>query len=147
MAPICTICRFKMVSLITKTTCGHLFHTDCLIQWFEEKSPEKPCPVCRQEIHQEQRCSAPISPSIIKQLDTQLLTIFSENTLGRMETKYQARKDQLESDGMEIRKRLLDNTVACHTNDRLLKAIRQELKTRSEKTGNKRRPAMNDSTG
>uniref|UniRef100_A0A182Y308 RING-type domain-containing protein n=1 Tax=Anopheles stephensi TaxID=30069 RepID=A0A182Y308_ANOST len=41
---ICPICWELLAGNICITCCGHLFHADCLLQWFD---CSKTCPQCR----------------------------------------------------------------------------------------------------
>ena len=118
---------------MTKCGCGHLFHTKCLMTWLETRRVDKPCPICRQEVITEQRCSAPISPLIIKNLGTKVLSVMEPNSLAKMEREYQAKSAELATAGAKITKQLFDNVVACHKNDQVLKAIQVELRERSQK--------------
>ena len=44
----CAICQenFQLFSIVTKLECEHLFHTDCISEWFKNAST---CPLCRNE--------------------------------------------------------------------------------------------------
>ena len=64
--PCCPICFDKIASDSSKTLCGHLFHTACLIRSSQEN--EK-CPVCRTEI---------VQPSDKKFTQTDLLNAESD---------------------------------------------------------------------
>ena len=45
----CVVCQydFKNGDNVTKLTCGHVFHTDCVDTWL---SKNKVCPMCHKEI-------------------------------------------------------------------------------------------------
>ncbi|XP_065224332.1 E3 ubiquitin-protein ligase TRAIP-like isoform X2 [Planococcus citri] len=46
---ICTICQSSVdESSISTTTCGHIFHYHCILQWTDTS---KTCPECRQELN------------------------------------------------------------------------------------------------
>jgi hypothetical protein len=40
----CSICLDHMVDGLRKLVCQHIFHRECVEQWFEDKSS---CPICR----------------------------------------------------------------------------------------------------
>jgi len=44
----CPVCLESLGELYCKTPCGHIFHYDCLIKWFEWS---RTCPFCRCSIH------------------------------------------------------------------------------------------------
>jgi hypothetical protein len=39
----CSICLEKIINKLT-LPCGHQFHSDCILDWFEK---ELSCPICR----------------------------------------------------------------------------------------------------
>lgn len=43
----CSICLESLNTSIVKTTCGHIFHTDCLIEWYKKKQT---CPLCNNKL-------------------------------------------------------------------------------------------------
>ena len=45
----CVVCQyeFKNGEEVTKLSCGHLFHSDCVDTWL---SKNKVCPMCHKEI-------------------------------------------------------------------------------------------------
>jgi hypothetical protein len=45
----CMVCRDDQHAgcVVTKLPCGHTYHSDCILQWFERKSS---CPTCRYEV-------------------------------------------------------------------------------------------------
>ncbi|OMJ85193.1 hypothetical protein SteCoe_13505 [Stentor coeruleus] len=45
--PTCTICQeeFRVGEMLKKLRCGHIYHGDCLMPWFQAKDT---CPVCRE---------------------------------------------------------------------------------------------------
>lgn len=44
----CSICfETKHQSLVGVLSCGHIFHSGCLIKWVNEKREESSCPLCR----------------------------------------------------------------------------------------------------
>ena len=49
---ICPICQKTIASGHIKTSCGHDFHKQCLIQWckVQEKKETISCPICRENI-------------------------------------------------------------------------------------------------
>ena len=52
----CTICTESLGDSITATTCGHIFHPNCLTTWFESQERDNHptnCPVCRTTIRRE----------------------------------------------------------------------------------------------
>ena len=44
MSSSCTICTDELDGPCSVTACGHLFHTKCLLAWFEHQPV---CPLCK----------------------------------------------------------------------------------------------------
>lgn len=44
--PIC-YCDFKKGDSVAKLNCGHIFHKNCIILWFDKKISSPTCPICR----------------------------------------------------------------------------------------------------
>ena len=47
--PECSICYDNLMNEITVLKCGHVFHTDCIIQHLSASHKPK-CPICREEL-------------------------------------------------------------------------------------------------
>lgn len=47
--PICSVCQFdvKMEQETILVPCGHMYHSQCILAWFEQNNT---CPVCRFEL-------------------------------------------------------------------------------------------------
>lgn len=50
LSDTCTICQDTMGEIGYKLPCGHIFHKDCLLQWFDNQNT---CPECRHEFPEE----------------------------------------------------------------------------------------------
>lgn len=46
----CSICTEPMISNLSTTPCGHLFHTSCLQTWMNQGTNQHRCPICRSNI-------------------------------------------------------------------------------------------------
>ena len=48
----CSICfeEFNDDAIVRETSCKHLFHNYCLMEWIKRKIDAPDCPYCRQEI-------------------------------------------------------------------------------------------------
>lgn len=44
---LCSICRVDIHSVASKMLCGHVFHRNCIVEWFKKKNE---CPLCRREL-------------------------------------------------------------------------------------------------
>lgn len=50
----CSICLSnyqKKEANVVKLNCGHVFHKDCIIPWFDKNPDSLTCPVCRRNIY------------------------------------------------------------------------------------------------
>ena len=43
----CSICLETLDNDLVKTTCGHIYHNNCLIDWYKKKQT---CPLCNEEL-------------------------------------------------------------------------------------------------
>ena len=46
----CSICTEAMTENLSTTSCGHLFHTNCLQTWMNQSTNQSRCPICRSNI-------------------------------------------------------------------------------------------------
>jgi hypothetical protein len=48
----CSICLNKLTNenCYKISACGHMFHADCAINWFNTKGSKKKCPICRKSV-------------------------------------------------------------------------------------------------
>jgi len=47
----CPICYAPMrATKLAKTSCGHMFHSKCLVKWAQRSWPNENCPICREEL-------------------------------------------------------------------------------------------------
>jgi len=48
----CSICLNKLTNENSYkiSACGHMFHLDCAINWFDTKGSNKKCPICRNSV-------------------------------------------------------------------------------------------------
>ena len=67
------------------TSCGHIFHSQCIIKWFETSDF---CPVCRTEQHEDQ------------------FIVFKRNVKENMSSTYMDAIRSLEEDVTRYRRRL-----------------------------------------
>lgn len=49
-AELCAICRFDIKTVAVTMSCGHVFHRNCILKWFQQKNE---CPLCRKELFNE----------------------------------------------------------------------------------------------
>lgn len=51
--PIC-YCDFEEGENVAKLNCGHIFHKNCIILWFDKKISAPECPICRRNMYENQ---------------------------------------------------------------------------------------------
>jgi E3 ubiquitin-protein ligase BIG BROTHER-like protein len=51
-APMCLVCRLEFESGDEQVLlpCGHAYHEECIMPWFEPPQSNKTCPTCKQEV-------------------------------------------------------------------------------------------------
>ena len=48
--PICYI-EFEKGDNVAKLSCGHIYHKNCIILWFDKNLSSPTCPICRQNMY------------------------------------------------------------------------------------------------
>ncbi|KAF1836305.1 hypothetical protein BDW02DRAFT_245577 [Decorospora gaudefroyi] len=70
----CTICLERLTTDVVRfRACGHMFHTVCVLSWFDESAPRSgrrrgTCPNCRQELYEPDPRSAGASTSNLQRI-------------------------------------------------------------------------------
>lgn len=59
---VCTVCMESLHSSCKQAPCGHLYHADCITQWFSFRNS---CPVCRFKFSGHQK-KVPVSDPVMK---------------------------------------------------------------------------------
>jgi hypothetical protein len=47
---ICSICQDKLDEKIIFLECSHMFHHECIMNWYNNTTDKKSCPLCRKDI-------------------------------------------------------------------------------------------------
>ena len=136
LAPPCTICHEAMIKDVTKCNpCGHNYHTPCLTRWIERESrgPTRDCPMCRQEITGEQRCTKEVSSIIVKELGAEVFTGIITAKLEKWREELRVKAVEIESESEAILLQLQANTKARQQNNFLLNSMSSEIGNRERK--------------